>query len=885
MRNETSTQTHHPQTTGTGPATGGIWILAEQAEGKLQRIGHELLTRARHLKAQRPLPITAVVFGGRLVDAELQSLIDCGADRVVAVDGPNLDQAEIEPAAAALTWLINEEHPEILIAGATAFGRTVMPYLAIKANTGLTADCTGLDIDAKTGELLQTRPAIGGNILATIRTPNHRPQMATVRPRSQRAATAIPGHHGQIVRREPPTAMLRSRTRRLNLTPHAADQGSISEATAVVAVGRGIKKAANLPVARALADQNDAALGATRDVVDRGWLPYPTQIGLSGKTVTPRLYIGMGISGTIQHLAGMQTAETIIAINADPTAQIFKVADFGIVGDLFALAPAITERLQKRLGKTTAKAPGESHATTTKEAKGEEKKAVSAEASHSAIQTTTQAHDDDKPAGPIERDPQYAKGFEPVTPAIVSELQKIVGAGNVIFGDRDKLESYSRDEIADPEREHLPECVVRPASATEVAAIMKLANRARVPVTPRGAGSGLAGGCVPLAGGIVLIFDRLNKVIEVDPANMTMTVEPGVFTNEINGLVKDHGLFFAGYPMSLETCCIGGNVATNAGGGKAVKYGVTGRYVIGLEVVTPTGEILELGGKRVKDVSGYNLIPLMIGSEGTLGVFTKITLKLMPLPKASVDLLALFPTVTDAIALVPKIMTKAGIIPTAIEFMDRTSIAASCAYLNESLPWQQAGAMLLITVDGADVPEVTRQAHAVGKVAEESGAQAVYVADNRTTSERLWRVRRNIAEAFKVQSPRQSLEDIVVPIGAIPDMVAGLLKIAARFDIEIPCYGHAGDGNLHATPVMNPKWTLKEWRKTLPDILVEMYKLTISLGGTLSGEHGIGYKRKKYLPMALPSTNLATMRTIKKALDPNGVLNPGKVFDAGEAHA
>ncbi len=469
--------------------------------------------------------------------------------------------------------------------------------------------------------------------------------------------------------------------------------------------------------------------------------------------------------------------------------------------------------------------------------------------------------------------------YNPVTPEIVEELKKIVGEKYVIFGDEEKLQAYSHDEVADEHYAHMPDAAVRPRTADEIAAVMQLANREMISVTPRGAGSGLSGGAVPVAGGIVLLTDRMNKVIEIDLANMMITVEPGVVTNEINDLIRDDGLFYAGYPMSLETCFIGGNVAENAGGGKAVKYGVTGRYVTGLEVVTPTGEIVQLGGKLVKDVTGYNLIGLMVGSEGTLGIFTQITLKLMPLPTASVDLLCLFASAEQAIEAVPKIMTGGGIIPTAIEFMDRSSVRASCEYLNETIPYAQAGAMLLITVDGSDVGQVEREYEAIGEMCLEAGAIEVYVADNYTTSERIWKVRRNIAEAFKVVSPHQSLEDIVVPIATIAKMVSGLVELSQKYDCPIPCYGHAGDGNLHATPVMNPKWSVEKWDGTLPDILTDMYRLTADLGGTISGEHGIGHKRKEYLPLVMSEPAIELMRSIRRELDPNNILNPGKIFD------
>ena len=470
--------------------------------------------------------------------------------------------------------------------------------------------------------------------------------------------------------------------------------------------------------------------------------------------------------------------------------------------------------------------------------------------------------------------------YNPVTSEVVSELEAIVGERFVVFGDAEKLAAYSHDEVAEEHYAHMPEALVRPGSAAEVAAVMKLANRRRIPVTPRGAGSGLSGGAVPVCGGIVLLCDRMNRILEIDRENMMAVVEPGVVTNEINELLKADGLFYAGYPMSLETCYIGGNVAENAGGGKAVKYGVTGRYVTGLEFVTPTGEIVSLGGKRIKDVTGYNLIALLVGSEGTLGIFTRITLKLLPLPKSSVDLLCLFSTAEEAISAVPRIMTAGGVIPTAIEFMDQTSVRASCEYLNESIPYEQAGAMLLITVDGSDEGQVAREYETIGELCLAAGALEVYVADNYTTSERIWRVRRNIAEAFKVISPHQSLEDIVVPIASIPEVVRSLGELSAKYGVAIPCYGHAGDGNLHATPVMNPDWSVEKWHQTLPGLLTDLYRLTASLGGTISGEHGIGHKRKDYMPLVMDEPALELMRCIKREWDPNDILNPGKIVDA-----
>ena len=327
----------------------GVWILAEQSGGRVTRIGHELLTRARDLAAKRGTEVTALIFGSEIDAGDLQELIDRGADRVIAVEAAELAHFLVEPYAACMLNILDEYRPEIIIAGATSTGRTLMPYVAVKAHTGLTADCTVLDIEDETGNLLQTRPAIGGNIMATIKTPAHRPQMATVRPHSTKPAGKQDGRAGEIVRVEAPAELLAGRVRRVDFVPSEEGHG-IQDADRVVAVGRGIKKGENIPVMQDLAEALDAALGATRDVVDRGWLSYPHQIGLSGKTITPKLYIGAGASGSIQHLAGMQTSENIVAINTDPDAQIFRVADIGVVGDLFEVVPALTEAFRKKLG-------------------------------------------------------------------------------------------------------------------------------------------------------------------------------------------------------------------------------------------------------------------------------------------------------------------------------------------------------------------------------------------------------------------------------------------------------------------------------------------------------------------------------------------------------
>jgi len=324
----------------------GVWILAEQSEGRIRRISYELLTRGRALADKRETLLTALVIGHGVQDAQLQTLIACGADRVVAMEAEGLAKFLVEPYAAVTLKVIEAYRPEIFIAGATSTGRTLMPYVAVKAHAGLTADCTELDIDPESGGLLQTRPAIGGNIMATIRTPNHRPQMATVRPRSMAPAVRQEGRTGEIVRVQAGQELLSSRIRHVSFAADDSEHG-LQDADAVVAVGRGVKKAENLPLVRSTAEALNAALGASREVVDRGWLSYPHQVGLSGKTVSPKLYFAVGVSGAIQHLAGMQTSETIVAINSDADAPIFQVADFGIVGDMFEILPRLCRRVSE----------------------------------------------------------------------------------------------------------------------------------------------------------------------------------------------------------------------------------------------------------------------------------------------------------------------------------------------------------------------------------------------------------------------------------------------------------------------------------------------------------------------------------------------------------
>lgn len=467
-----------------------------------------------------------------------------------------------------------------------------------------------------------------------------------------------------------------------------------------------------------------------------------------------------------------------------------------------------------------------------------------------------------------------------VTEEVTAELAAIVGDSHV-WTAQEKRESCSRDETTNllPAERFLPDVVVAPSSASEVSGILKLACRLRIPVTPRGGGTGLSGGALPVKGGIVISDERLNRIIEVDEKNMVIVTEPGVVTNDINAAAEAKGLAYTGYPMSLLSCHIGGNVAENAGGGNAVKYGVTMSYVLGLEVVLPTGEILTLGGKLRKDVSGYSLKELFIGSEGTLGYVTKIILRLQPLVRHRAMLLALFGNTESAISAVPHIMAKGAIVPSSIEYIDAYCYRKTCVFLNEELPADGVGAVLLAEVEANSPEQLDGDVEIVGELMKACGASEVYVADTRCSRERLLLLRRSIDEALRLAHPVQTDEDISVPISAIPEAVRGLADIERKFSVRAANFGHAGDGNLHPAFFKPDEMSVEEWKETENNIEWELFRMTAGLGGVMSGEHGIGSKRKKYFVSLCPRENLELMKKIKKAIDPEGIMNPGKIFD------
>ncbi len=463
--------------------------------------------------------------------------------------------------------------------------------------------------------------------------------------------------------------------------------------------------------------------------------------------------------------------------------------------------------------------------------------------------------------------------YRAVTAGVVEALRRIAGEAHVMVGD-EALEPYTHDETVGLRA--APEVVVKVTSAEQVSQVMMLAQRERVPVTPRGAGYGLSGGAVAVCGGIVLSLEKMNRVLEIDHQNLMVTVEPGVITGDIHRAVEAEGLFYPPDPASLDSCTIGGNISEGAGGPRAVKYGSTKDYVTGLEAVLPSGQVVHMGGKLVKNVTGYSLIQLLIGSEGTLAVVTKIILRLLPLPKVQVDLLVPFDDFQAAADTVSEIIAY-RILPTTIEFMEQDSMLAVERLLQKPVPFSDAAAHLLIQLDGNLLQAVEAEMETVGDICLENGARDVLVAQDRPTRDRLWEARRMIIDALNQESPVNHMEDVVVPRAEIPSLLKGIKEIARRRGVRIVSFGHAGDGNVHVN-VLKDKIADKEWAELQPAVTEEIYRLSLSLGGTITGEHGIGATRRRYLSLALDEVQIELMRQIRAAFDPNRILNPGKIF-------
>ena len=454
-------------------------------------------------------------------------------------------------------------------------------------------------------------------------------------------------------------------------------------------------------------------------------------------------------------------------------------------------------------------------------------------------------------------------------PRVLERLRALVGAEHVLV-DPERVEPYAQDAVKE---KFPPEAVVLPQTAAEIAGILRLANEARFPVTARGGGVGYTGGAVPIEGGIVIGTDRMNRIKEISADDLYVVAEPGVRTYALQQAVEAQGLFYPPDPASYKDSFIGGNIAENAGGMRSAKYGVTKHYVLGLEVVTPTGEIIKTGGQTSKNVVGFDLTGLMCGSEGMLGIITEATLRLVPLPEATRTVRATFHSMREACACVPQ-FTRARVVPVAIEVLDRNAINAVESEFAFGLA-ADAGALLIVSVDGS-VEEVERSARIVERVLRDGGGYDLLRAETRVEEDRLWDVRRALSPAIKKYGTLKFNEDVVVPRSRVPELIERVEEIGHRYRTFVVNFGHAGDGNIHVNFMCDRED--REAVRRARAAVRETFAVAVDLGGTISGEHGIGYVKAPYLGMAVTGTTIETMKQIKRALDPLGILNPGKMF-------
>lgn len=462
-----------------------------------------------------------------------------------------------------------------------------------------------------------------------------------------------------------------------------------------------------------------------------------------------------------------------------------------------------------------------------------------------------------------------------LTTAIIEQFRQITGAGFVLL-DEESLHNYGHDET-----EHLsfpPEVVIRPRTTAEISAIMKICNQHRIPVTPRGAGTGLSGGALPHLGGVLISTDRMNSILSIDERNLQVITEPGVITEVLQNAVKEKGLFYPPDPSSRGSCFIGGNIAENSGGPKAVKYGVVKDYVLNLELVLPSGEVIWTGANVLKNSTGYNLTQLVVGSEGTLGIVTRIVLKLIPLPKYDLLMLVPFQSLERAGEAVSAIF-RAGFTPSALELVEIDALRIVSAFVDSSAVPVTEGtaAHLIIEVDGNHLDTLMIEMETIGALLTEYDAGEPYFADDAQQKAELWKLRRRAAEAVKIQGYTIE-EDTVVPRAELPALIRGVKALGIEYNFQAVCYGHAGDGNLHIRIKKEGIANSNDDPEVIRGIRA-LFKLVHELGGTISGEHGIGLLQKNYLDIVFNETQLQLMRGIKKVFDPNNILNAGKIFD------
>lgn len=463
--------------------------------------------------------------------------------------------------------------------------------------------------------------------------------------------------------------------------------------------------------------------------------------------------------------------------------------------------------------------------------------------------------------------------FNPITGDVLTKIIEIVGYENV-FTETEHTEKYAHDETED--LVFYPEAVARPNTSNQISDLMRLCNTYKIPVTPRGGGTGLSGGALPLRGGLVISMEKFNSIIDIDERNLQATVEPGVITEVFMNAVAEKGLLYPVDPSSKGSCFIGGNVALGSGGPRVVKYGTIREYVLNLELVLPDGEIIWTGANTLKNAAGYNLTQLMIGSEGTLGIITKIVLKLIPGPSQSLLMLASFPGNEQACAAVSAIF-RTGVIPSTLEFMERRAVEWVIEYDHFQFDLKDdAMAFLMIEVDGNDLEVLFAECEKINVVLEENSCSDVLLAETSAQKESIWRMRRTMPLSVKSNSIYKE-EDTVVPRSELPKLINGIKDIGKRFGFESICYGHAGDGNLHVN-IIKGAMSDFDWNTKLKQGIREIFELTVALGGTISGEHGIGSVQREYMDIKFSKAHLDIMRGIKSVFDPNGILNPDKIF-------
>ncbi len=457
----------------------------------------------------------------------------------------------------------------------------------------------------------------------------------------------------------------------------------------------------------------------------------------------------------------------------------------------------------------------------------------------------------------------------------LAQLKKIVGEEN-ISNQKDILMEYGHDETES--LSYPPEVLIKPTNVESISKIMSYANKHQIPVTPIGARTGLSGGALSIHGGIGISMEKFNKILSLDEDNHQVTVEPGVITQELQDAVAKKDLYYAPDPASRGSCFIGGNIAENSGGPRALKYGVTKDFVLNLEVVLPNGDVIQTGANTLKNATGYNLTQLIVGSEGTLGIVTKATLKLLPLPKLNKLILVPFSSANNACKAVASIF-KSGVIPSALEFMDRQAVDYTIKYIEGAhLEMKdEIAALLLIEVDGNNSENLMQELQQILDVVEKHNCdEHILFAEDEAQKEQLWFIRRRIGEAVKVNSIYKE-EDTVVPRFHLPELLSGVKKIGSKYGFESICYGHAGDGNLHVN-ILKGQLTNEQWEVELPKAIREIFKLTVDLGGTISGEHGIGWVQKNYMDIPFSKVELELMKGIKAVFDPNNIMNPSKIF-------